>query len=271
MKKDAFYFPHFSNASKDNKIRRLEKELGLEGYAIYFKLLEVLRESTGYKYPMDDIDLLADDFGTSEPKVRVVICNYGLFNVDEENNFFSIKQIYYLQPYIEKTQRARVAAQKRWDRVEGDANAMQMHSKCNADAMQIKESKGKESKVKESKIKETKEESPLVFISNDWQVLWEGWVEHKRNQFRDKYKTKQSEQIAINQLVELAGGELETAQEIVKASVSNLWKGLFKLKTNTNATTKSGNKPSNYDLYEQRRQELHKWAAEIDKQRGFGQ
>jgi len=271
MKKDAFYFPHFSNASKDNKIRRLEKELGLEGYAIYFKLLEVLRETTGYKYPMDDIDLLADDFGTSEPKVRVVICNYGLFNVDEENNFFSIKQIYYLQPYIEKTQRARVAAQKRWDRVEGDANAMQMHSKCNADAMQIKESKVKKSKVKESKLKEIKEESPLVFISNEWQELWEGWVEHKRNQFKDKYKTKQSEQIAINQLVELAGGELETAQEIVKASVSNLWKGLFKLKANTNVTTQSGNKPSNYDLYEQRRQELHKWAAEIDKQRGFEQ
>jgi hypothetical protein len=269
MKKDAFYFPHFSNASKDNKIRRLEKELGLEGYAIYFKLLEVLRETTGYKYPMDDIDLLADDFGTSEPKVRVVICNYGLFNVDEENNFFSIKQIYYLQPYIEKTQRARVAAQKRWDRVEGDANAMQMHSKCNADAMQIKESKVKESKLKESKLKETKEESPLVFISNDWQLLWEGWVEHKRNQFKDKYKTKQSEQIAINQLVEMAGGELETAQEIVKASVSNLWKGLFKLKTNTNATTFTGNKPSNADIYKQRREEMHRIAAEIDRQRGI--
>jgi hypothetical protein len=269
MKKDAFYFPHFSNASKDNKIRRLEKELGLEGYAIYFKLLEVLRESTGYKYPMDDIDLLADDFGTSEPKVRVVICNYGLFNVDEENNFFSIKQIYYLQPYIEKTQRARVAAQKRWDRVEGDANAMQMHSKCNADAMQIKESKVKESKVKESKLKETKEESPLVFISNDWQQLWEGWVEHKRNQFKDKYKTKQSEQIAINQLVELAGGELETAQEIVKASVSNLWKGLFKLKTNTNVTTQSGNQSGTFDKYRDRLEQSRKFAEELDKQRGF--
>ena len=264
MKKDAFYFPHFSNASKDNKIRRLEKELGLEGYAIYFKLLEVLRETTGYKYPMDDIDLLADDFGTSEPKVRVVICNYGLFNVDEENNFFSIKQIYYLQPYIEKTQRARVAAQKRWDKVEGDANAMQMHSKCNADAMQIKESK-----LKESKVKERKEESPLVFISNDWQQLWEGWVEHKRNQFKDKYKTKQSEQIAINQLVELAGGELETAQEIVKASVSNLWKGLFKLKTNTNVTTQSGNQSGTFDKYRDRLEQSRKFAEELDKQRGF--
>lgn len=117
--------------------------------------------------------------------------------------------------------------------------------------------------------KSKKEETELVFISNDWQQLWEGWVEHKRNQFKDKYKTKQSEQIAINQLVELAGGELETAQEIVKASVSNLWKGLFKLKQNTNATTFTGNKPSNADIYKQRREEMHRIAAEIDRQRGI--
>jgi hypothetical protein len=135
--------------------------------------------------------------------------------------------------------------------------------------MQIKESKVKESKVKESKLKETKEESPLVFISNDWQHLWEGWVEHKRNQFKDKYKTKQSEQIAINQLVDLAGGELETAQEIVKASVSNLWKGLFKLKTNTNVTTQSGNQSGTFDKYRDRLEQSRKFAEELDKQRGF--
>ena len=151
MKKDAFYFPHFANARHDRKIKRMEKELGLESYAIYFKLLEILREQLDFSYPMDDLDLLADEIGTSEQKVRVVICNYQLLNIDEHNKFFSIKQRYYLQPYIEKTSRARLAAQKRWDKMGTDANAMQMHmqmqSKCNADAMQVKESKVKESKI----------------------------------------------------------------------------------------------------------------------------
>ena len=153
MKKDAFYFPHFANARHDRKLKRVQKELGLEGYAIYFQLLEVLREQLDYKYPIEDIDLLADEMGTSEQKIRTVICNYDLFTLDEIGNFFSIKQLYYLQPYIEKTQRARLAAQKRWDNTNDNANAMQMHSKCNADAMQGKESKVKESKLKESKIK----------------------------------------------------------------------------------------------------------------------
>lgn len=168
MKKDAFYFPHFANARHDRKLKRVQKELGLEGYAIYFQLLEVLREQLDYKYPFSDVDLLADEMGTSEPKVKAVIANYDLFTLDEENNFFSIKQLYYLQPYIEKTQRARLAAQKRWDNVNDNANAMQMHSKCNADAMQIKESKGKEKKVKESKVNIIDSEFEEWWIAYDY-------------------------------------------------------------------------------------------------------
>lgn len=164
MKKDAFYFPHFANARHDRKLKRVQKELGLEGYAIYFQLLEILREQLDYKYPVSDIDLLADEMGTSEPKVKAVIGNYDLFTLDEDNNFFSIKQLYYLQPYIEKTQRARLAAQKRWDSVNDDANAMQMHSKCNADAMQVKESKVNKSKVKESKVNKLFSETEFVDI-----------------------------------------------------------------------------------------------------------
>ena len=163
MKKDAFYFPHFANSRHDRKIMRVRIELGLEGYAIYFMLLEVLREQNDFKYPLDDIYVLAHEFNISEQKVRVVICNYGLFEVDENENFFSIKQIYYLQPYIEKTQRARLAAQKRWDRVEADANAMQMHSKCNADAMQIKESKVKEILYRDNISLLENENEKLVF------------------------------------------------------------------------------------------------------------
>ncbi len=151
MIKNAFYFPHFSNARHDRKLKRVIKELSVEGYGIYFMLLEVLREQQDFRYPLKDIDLLADEFNTSLAKLETVIKNYELFVLDENESFFSIKQIYYLQPYIEKTERARQAAKIRWDKVnqeeiefKKDANVMQMHSKCNADAMQIKEKKVKE-------------------------------------------------------------------------------------------------------------------------------
>jgi len=152
MKKDAFYFPHFANARHDRKIKRVTKELGIEGYGIYFMLLEVLREQQDFRYPISDIDLLADEFGTSLAKVEVVLKKYDLFQIDECNNFFSIKQVYYLQPYLEKSNNARLAAQKRWQGVKdanADANALQEH--CVGNASKVKESKLKETKEKKSK------------------------------------------------------------------------------------------------------------------------
>ncbi|MDR9419494.1 DUF4373 domain-containing protein [Gracilimonas sp.] len=149
MNKDAYYFPHFSNARHDRKLRRVRKELGVEGYGIYFMILEVLREQEDFAYPVHDIDLLADDFGTSEQKVEVVIMNYNLFLIDEDKFFYSPKLIEYLQPYLERSKRARKAALKRWhgdSNANADANALPEHSDSNA------------SKVKESKVKKSKEE-----------------------------------------------------------------------------------------------------------------
>ena len=155
--KDAYYFPHFSNARHDRKVKRVIKELGVEGYGIYFMLLEVLREQTTLCYPMSDIDLLADEFGTSEQKVRTVICNYCLFDVTKDEMFFSPKQIEYLQPYFEKSQRARNAALIRWNSqpqlTEGkDVNANAKQMQCSGNA----------SKVKYSKVKYSKEEENIV-------------------------------------------------------------------------------------------------------------
>jgi hypothetical protein len=246
MKKDAFYFPHFANSRNDNKIMRMRLELGLEGYAIYFMLLEVLREQNDFKYPTKDIDILAHQFATSEQKVRVVICNYGLFEVDADEMFFSIKQIYYLQPYIEKTQRARVAAQKRWDRVEADANGMQMHSKCNADAMQIKESKVKETKVKESKVGFVRPE--LFVVQNYFEEV--GNLNEAEGFFN--YYESNGWKVGKNPMKDW------------KAASRN-W-----IKNSKNYTKNGTSTKSNFDIYNEKRNEIHNYFSEIDRLRATG-
>ncbi|MBF9018890.1 MULTISPECIES: DUF4373 domain-containing protein [unclassified Oceanispirochaeta] len=112
MEKDAFYFPHFYNARQDRKIKRVRKELGVEGYGIFFMILEVLREQTDYRFPLEDIDLLADDFGTSVQKVQAVISNYGLFHFDSKETFFSSSLIMFLQPYFEGKEKKRISGIK---------------------------------------------------------------------------------------------------------------------------------------------------------------
>mgnify|MGYP002574856207 FL=1 len=42
-KRDTFYFPHEYNAKDDPKCERLIWEMGMEGYGMFWTLLEVLR------------------------------------------------------------------------------------------------------------------------------------------------------------------------------------------------------------------------------------
>ena len=170
MNKDAYYFPHFCNARNDRKLRRVRKELGVEGYGIYFMILEVLREQKDFRYPMDDIDLLADEFKTSDQKVRVVICNYDLFQVDKNEQFFSPRFLEYLSPYLETKQRNRINGIKgnliKWGYVEKH----ELEGLSDEEIVSLNQTKGdlsggdsgggrelSQSKVKKSKEKERKE------------------------------------------------------------------------------------------------------------------
>lgn len=145
MEKEAYYFPHFCNARHDRKIRRLRKELGVEGYGIYFMLLETLREQQDLMYPLEDLDLLAEEFGVSEAKIQVTVSKYDLFEIDESQKFFSPKMLVYLEPYFRMKEQRREAgirsAEKR---------------KLNDRSTTVEQMKENESKVNEIKEKESK-------------------------------------------------------------------------------------------------------------------
>jgi hypothetical protein len=64
-------------------------------------ILEVLREQQDFRYPLEDLDVLADDLDVSIQKVEIIIKNYGLFVIDENENFFSAAQINSLKQWIE--------------------------------------------------------------------------------------------------------------------------------------------------------------------------
>jgi hypothetical protein len=196
--KEAYYFPHFCNARHDRKIKRLTKELGLEGYGIFFMLLEVLREQTDLKYPMADIDLLADEMRTSEQKIRVAICNYGLFDIEtfeEKEKFFSPKLLVYLQPYF-KMREQRISAGKK----SGESRKMKalQQNNLNDRLTEVEEPLNKESKVKESKVKENNNNSEKPhthkFVTPSIESIKKYCTERKNNvdaeKFFDFYQSK---------------------------------------------------------------------------------
>ncbi len=142
MAKDVYYFSHDANSQDDPKCMVLIDQLGMEGYGIFWALIEKLRSASGYKLPVSICSSLGKRWGTSKEKVQAVIENYSLFKLTEDNHFFSERLIHSMEL---KSLKARESANKRWNK---DAVALPSHTT----ALQSDAIKGKESKVKESKV-----------------------------------------------------------------------------------------------------------------------
>lgn len=95
MKKSSYYFQHDYNASNDAKILFLRQQLGMEGYGIYWFILEQLVQAGGY-LPLKIIPVLAMQCQTQEVKVEAVVKGFDLFEI-QEDTFFSCRLIEHLE------------------------------------------------------------------------------------------------------------------------------------------------------------------------------
>lgn len=162
--KEAYYFSHDSNARHDPKISAMRGVYGAEGYGWYWMLVEMMRDSEGYKLDMQSkyaFNAFALQLQAECSKVQEFITDciheFHLFSSDGKS-FWSNSLNRRMDKRAEVNAKRSAAAKARWDKekqaLEEDtknAQSMQMHSNSNADAMQGKERKGKESKGKENK------------------------------------------------------------------------------------------------------------------------
>ena len=82
MSKDAYYFPHDSNARNDQRLIKIRMKYGMEGYGIYFGIIEILREQSDYYLYKNEIMTLAYDLRADDKMVTDIILNYNLFEID---------------------------------------------------------------------------------------------------------------------------------------------------------------------------------------------
>ena len=155
-KKDSYYFPHYYNNKDDASLARLIwGKLGVEGYGIYWILIETLRGADEYHCQLSDLDIIARKYNTDPQKMESVVKDYGLFEIDGEV-FFSpwlSEVMEEVNKLIEKRSEAgKKGNEKRWGS-DSNRNAIAMRSGC--DRNKIKEKINK-SKVKGNKIKKNK-------------------------------------------------------------------------------------------------------------------
>jgi hypothetical protein len=141
MKNKSYYFSHDYNAANDTKVLFLRHQLGMEGYGIYWFIIERLADAGG-KLPIDLIPVLAMQMQSTDIKVKGVIMQFDLFRIDE-GEFWSERLNDHLGLRAKLSQSGKNGAINRWKN--GEANGV---------AIGEANREGNAKKRKEKKIKE---------------------------------------------------------------------------------------------------------------------
>lgn len=147
MGKETYYFSHDSNALTDTKILNMRADYGLEGYGLYWAIIEMLRNEEDYKLETNKntyraIKTLTNTTIDIEKFINDCIEDYKLFNQNNEK-FYSNSLLRRMEEKDKKSAIAREKAQKRWN-----SNAVEVQQQCSSNANKVKENK-------RNKIKET--------------------------------------------------------------------------------------------------------------------
>ena len=112
MKSSTYYFSHDYNAANDTKILFLRHQLGMEGYGIYWYLIEQLANAGG-KLPLELIPVLAMQMHCTDVKVNGVLMNFDLFTI-ESGEFWSHRLQDLLDLRLKLSQSGKAGANNRW-------------------------------------------------------------------------------------------------------------------------------------------------------------
>jgi hypothetical protein len=112
MKSSTYYFSHDYNAANDTKILFLRHQLGMEGYGIYWYLIEQLANAGG-KLPLELIPVLAMQMHCTDVKVNGVLMNFDLFTI-ESGEFWSHRLQEHLELRLKLSQSGKAGANNRW-------------------------------------------------------------------------------------------------------------------------------------------------------------
>ena len=178
MKRDQ-YIPHEVSMRNTSEVMNLIEKEGMEGYGIYWALMEYLRTQDDYIGDMEVLKSLARQLRVRLPKLKRIMENYGLFSCTE-TTFLSPKLVEVMKPFEDR--RARIEAYKR-DKQKQNSLEISDVSSEKSDIVSF-EVKGKgEGKGKVTTSKEEKKVDDAVVVSTPPVILaWERYVDELRHE-----------------------------------------------------------------------------------------
>lgn len=157
-KNNADYFSHDADMRNHRKMKAVRAKFGLEGYAVWNMLLEVLTDAEHFVLDIDEveIELIAGDFGIEGDTLSEMISYFiRLKLLEEENGTLTCASlIERMQPLLDKRERQKNYAESKKKRKNNNNQVNDVENSVTD--VENTQSKVKYSKVKESKVKESK-------------------------------------------------------------------------------------------------------------------
>ena len=182
MKKDQ-YIPHEVSMRNTSEVMNLIEKEGMEGYGIYWALMEYLRTQDDYIGDIKVLKSLTRQLRVRLPKLKRILENYGLFSCTE-TMFLSPKLVEVMKPFEDR--RTRIEAYKRRKQKENLLEISDVSSeKSDIVSFEVKgkgEVKGKEedtsSPISSSSAAEAAEEKVLT---PSFVPAWERYIDELKD------------------------------------------------------------------------------------------
>jgi hypothetical protein len=159
VKNNADYFSHDADMRNHRKMKAIRAKFGLEGYAVWNMLLEVLTDAEHFEIEIDEVEveLLAGDFGIESDLLSEMVAYFSRLKlIQTENGTTTCKSLVErMQPLIDKRQRQKSYAKKKKTSKNDNSRVNDVENSVND--VENTQSKVKYSKVKESIVKESKD------------------------------------------------------------------------------------------------------------------
>lgn len=192
MNKDAFYFPHDSNARNDQRLLKARMKYGMEGYGVYFGIIEILREQSNYKLPISAFESIAFDLRVDVKIIKYLVmgeCN--LFEYDGNTDEFYSKSLKRRLERMDELKQKRAEAGRKG----GKATAKLKQKIGTAKALnKTKQDKTKLNNIdkRAEKFKEQVFEFSNQYDSDLLNNFFDYWSEPNKSNTKMKYELQQT-------------------------------------------------------------------------------
>lgn len=195
------FFPHYAGARNDEKLLAVRMKYKIEGYGIYFAILERMLETKDY-IVLTDYSIIAFDFRVDSGKVKSIVEDFGLFELTEDGKYFYSERFLSHMDYKDEVSKKRTEAGRKGGLKKAEnSKKSQESSKSLANA---KQTPSKPLPLNETKQNKTKRDETKQNHRADFDIFESVWAlyPNKKNKKGVSKKSKQAiEKLGLDQMI----------------------------------------------------------------------